>query len=82
MSRAIKAKQTIGATCSAVQTPNNIGAAVKCHVADQCLAQVSGHERRLRDLIGLVLIPHNYARKIQRVLVGWHYAKVQKVMQS
>ena len=34
-------------TCSAVQTPNNIGATVNCHVADQCLAQVSGYERRL-----------------------------------
>ena len=27
--------------------PNNVGATVKCHVADQCLAQVSVHERRL-----------------------------------
>ena len=43
----MKAKQTIGATCSTVETSNNIGATVKCHVADQWLAEVSGYERRL-----------------------------------
>ena len=69
---AIKAKQPIGATCSAVQTPNNIGATVKCYVADQCLAQVSGYERT--DLIGLVSVS---VIKIQGVVIGWHCAKVQ-----
>ena len=31
-------------------------ATVKCHVADQCLAQVFGDERRSPDLIGLVSV--------------------------
>ena len=45
-----KSKQTIGATCSAVQTPNNIGATVKCRWP------VSGPGVRVweaTDLIGL-----------------------------
>ena len=46
-------------------------ATVKCHVAEQCLAQVSGYERRSTDLIGLVSVS---VIKIQGVLIGWHCA--------
>ena len=56
----MKAKQTIGATCSAVQTSNNIGATVKCHVAEQCLGQVHVRVGEATDLIGLVSVSVRY----------------------